>query len=106
MRSPSLSCLFVFLSALLAGVAYAKDDAQRAQDAVIVRTLQRLPGVDLGTKPEAKAALLRHLATINGTDSYFDLIEKFNLRDMSPELLRLATEPAESALGVKAARLL
>ena len=106
MRLPLLSCPSVFLSILLAGVAYAEDDAQRAKDAVIVRTLQRLPGVDLSTKPEAKAALLRHLATINGTDSYFDLIEKFNLRDMSPELLRLATEPAESALGVKAARLL
>jgi putative heme-binding domain-containing protein len=107
MHSSLLSCLFVLFLATASDVSRGEDDeAQRAKDAVIVRTLQRLPGIDLSTKPEAKAALLRHLATIQGTDAYFELIEKFKLRDASSELLRLATEQAESTPGVRAARLL
>lgn len=106
MRSVKSNLFFVFFVAICASTSRGDDEAQRAKDAVIVRTLQRLPGVDLSTKPEAKAALLRHLATMQGTDAYFDLIEKFNLRDSGQELLRLATEHADSTVSVKAARLL
>jgi putative heme-binding domain-containing protein len=106
MSSPHFSCLFVFFLAISAANAQNADDAQRAKDALIVRTLQRLPGIDLSTKPEAKAALLRHLDTIPGTDAYFDLIEKFNLREASQALLRQALEDSDSTLGVKAARML
>jgi putative heme-binding domain-containing protein len=86
--------------------AGADDDAQRAKDAVIVRALMRLPGIDLSAKPEAKAALLRHLSTIKGTDAYFELIEKFKLREVSPELLEIAVESPDISTAVKAARLL
>jgi putative heme-binding domain-containing protein len=84
----------------------AEDDAQRAKDAIVVRALMRLPGVDLSAKPEAKAALLRHLKTMKGTDQYLELVEKFKLRESSNELLRLALEQSDSTLGVKAAGLL
>ncbi|HEX5106398.1 MAG TPA: c-type cytochrome [Pirellulaceae bacterium] len=80
--------------------------AQRAKDALIVKTLLRLPGVDLSAKPEAKAALLRHLETLAGTDQYLELVEKFNLREAKDELLKLAVEQGESTAGVKAAGLL
>ena len=98
-------CLFVILSAALVGRTRA-DDAQRAKDAIVVRTLLRLPGVDLSTKPEAKAALLRHLETIRGSEQYLDIVEKFKLREKKEELLRLVLELPDSALGVKAAGLL
>src|SRR4029079_18000928 len=84
----------------------AEDDAQRAKDAIVVRALMRLPGGDLSAKPEAKAALLRHLETVNGTEQYLELVEKFKLRESSNELLRLALEQSDSTLGVKAAGLL
>ncbi len=101
------SCLFVFFVAIASAAnAQNADDAQRSKDALIVRTLQRLPGIDLSTKPEAKAALLRHLETITGTDAYFDLVEKFNLADASPALLRQALGDSDSTLAVKAARML
>ena len=80
--------------------------AQRAKDARIVRTLLRLPGVDLADKPEAKAALLRYLAEQKGTDEYLQIAEKFSLRETKDELLRLAIEQADGTLGVKAAGLL
>jgi putative heme-binding domain-containing protein len=94
------------LLALSPAALLADDAAQRAKDAVIVRTLLRLPGIDLSSKPEAKAALLRHLETIRGSEQYLELVEKFKLRETSEELLRLALEHSESTLGVKAAGLL
>jgi len=91
------------MAAVRAGVA---DDALRAKDAIVVRALMRLPGVDLSAKPEAKAALLRHLETVKGTEQYLELVEKFKLREVKEELLRLAWEHPDSTLGVKAAGLL
>src|SRR5207248_776372 len=91
---------------LFAATTTAEDDAQRAKDAIIVRALLRLPGVDFSAKPEAKAALLRHLKTVKGSEQYLELVEKFKLREASEELLRLAVEQSDSTLGVKAAGLL
>jgi len=99
-----IHCLLVFLVAILP--AAAQDDAQKAKDALIVRTLLRLPGIDLSAKPEAKAALLRHLETLKGTEQYLDIADKFQLRETKDELLKLAVEHGDSSLGVKAAGLL
>ena len=95
--------LVVFFAA---APATAQDDAQKAKDALIVRTLLRLPGIDLSAKPEAKAALLRHLETLKGTDEYLDIAGKFQLQETKDELLRLAIDQGDSSLGVKAAGLL
>jgi putative heme-binding domain-containing protein len=99
---------FVIVSVCLAVPACAEDvsPAQRTKDALIVKTLQRLSNVDLSDKPEAKASLLRHLETLNGTDQYLELVEKFNLREAKDELLKLAVEQGEATAGVKAAGLL
>lgn len=96
----------IFLVLLVAQALRAQDDAQRAKDARIVRTLLRLPGVDLADKPEAKAALLRYLAEQKGTEEYLQIAEKFSLRETKEELLRLAIEQGEGTLGVKGAGLL
>jgi putative heme-binding domain-containing protein len=95
----------VFFVVLLS-LGHADDDVQRAKDAIVVRALARLPGIDLSTKPDAEAALLRHLETIKATDSYFDLIEKFKLRELGAQLLQIAAEASDSTIAVKAARLL
>lgn len=101
MRTAAI-CLLLLVPLALA----AQDEAQKAKDALIVRTLLRLPGVDLSTKPEAKAALLRHLETLKGTEQYLEIAEKFQLRETKDELLKVAVEQADSSLGVKAAGLL
>jgi putative heme-binding domain-containing protein len=110
-RKGAERCWFVGLCLLLCASApprelSADDAAQRAKDAIVVKALLRLSGVDLSTKPDAKAALLRHLETIRGSDQYLDIVAKFKLRECSEELLRLAIEQPESTLGVKAAGLL
>src|SRR5438067_4219290 len=91
---------------LFAATTTAEDDAQRAKDAIVVRALLRLPAVDLSAKPEAKAALLRHLKTVKGSEQYLELVEKFKLREAKDELLRLALERSDGTLGVNAAGLL
>src|SRR5437660_9843879 len=103
MRTISLSYFFVFFLVGAPLFLQAEDDAQRAKDAIVVRALLRLPGVDFSAKPEAKAALLRHLKTVKGSEQYWELVEKFKLREASEELLRLAVEQSDSTLGVNAA---
>jgi len=100
------SCIFVLVVATCCPAASAQDDAQRAKDALIVRTLLRLPGVELSQKPEAKAALLRYLDNQKGTEKYLEIVEKFGLRETKDELLKVATQQADGTLGMKAAGLL
>src|SRR5438094_7200726 len=106
MRFALLSCPFVFFVVIHMATLRGDDDGQRAKDAIVVRALMRLPGVDLSAKPEAKAALWRHLETVKGSEQYLELVEKFKLLEAKDELLRLALEQADSTLGVKAAGLL
>src|SRR5438552_3167011 len=106
MRLFARLCLIASLMFAPAVVLRAEDDAQRAKDAIVVKTLLRLPGIDLSTKPEAKAALLRHLATIRGSEQWLEIVEKFKLRELKDDLLRLALEQSEGTLGVKAVGLL
>jgi putative heme-binding domain-containing protein len=105
---PSVLIAALLIFAVFGGGANAEEvsPAQRAKDALIVKTLLRLSNVDLSAKPEAKAALLRHLETLQGTEQYLELVEKFTLRETKAELLKLAMEQGESTAGVKAAGLL
>src|SRR4051812_37113049 len=100
-----------FLAAvlLISLPGYAEDagDAQRAKDDRIVQTVLRLPGFDLNSKPEAKAAVLRHLTRIQGQDKYFEIVDKLNLAsDVAPDLLKQALANPESNAGVNCAGLL
>src|SRR5687768_5863822 len=90
----SLPIAALLIVGMFGGRASAEEvsPAQRAKDALIVKTLLRLKNVDLSEKPEAKAALLRHLESLHGTDQYLELVERFALREVKDELLNLAIE--------------
>lgn len=105
-RSVPIAILLAFAVRPWGASAEEASPAQRAKDALIVKTLLRLPGVDLSAKPGAKAALLRHLETLKGTEQYLELVERFSLRETGDELLKLAVEQSEVTAGVKAAGLL
>jgi putative heme-binding domain-containing protein len=102
--------LFLGTLAVLACVslAYAAEPSplQRAKDSRIVSTLMRLSNVDLSDKPAAKAALLRHLETHQGTEKYLEIVEKFQLAETKDEILKLALANSDNTLGVEATRLL
>jgi putative heme-binding domain-containing protein len=96
--------LLLFASSCLADEA---DDAQRAKDERVVQTVLRLTGFDLNSKPEAKAAVLRHLGRIEGDEKYLEIVDKLNLAaDAAPGLLRQALARPDSSLGVNCVGLL
>jgi len=100
--------LFAVLFCLCLAPLFAQEvtDATRAKDARRVKALLRLENVDLETLPEAKASLLRHLATIHGSDEYIELVRRFQLKDAQPDLLRLVIEKGEETVGVEAMKTL
>ncbi|WP_254510132.1 c-type cytochrome [Anatilimnocola floriformis] len=97
-----------FALLLFASQAFSQevDEATRAKDARRVKALLRLENVDLDTLPEAKASLVRHLETIQGTDEYLELIRRFKLKAAVPQLVKLAIDKGEETLGVEAAKTL
>jgi putative heme-binding domain-containing protein len=66
----------------------------------------RLPGVDLESRSDLKAAVLRHMEQHKGTERYVELADKLNVRAAAPELLRLAIDSPDTTLGVTAAGVL
>lgn len=72
-----------------------------------MQTVLRLPGFDLNSKPEAKAAVLRHLSRIEGQEKYFELVDKLHLvAEVEPTLIKQAIAAPESNVGVNCAALL
>lgn len=105
---PRIGCGW-FLSLILvlaagASPALAQDDP--ARDALIVETLLRLESFDLEAKPKTKAAVLRYLAANPGSEPFFKLIERFQIKDAADQLLELAVAKSTETEGVKAAELL
>ena len=84
--------------------APATSDEQRAKDDLFIETLSRLEGVDINANEKLKTRLLAVLGRNKGTSAYVEMAARFNLRDLSDELVKLAVEkPADSA-GVAAAK--
>ena len=99
--------LLLIFVAPLSLAADDADDAQKAKDERVVQTVLRLPGFDLNSKPETKAAVLRHLNRIEGEEKYFELVDKLKLAgDVAPGLLKQALANAESNVGVNCLALL
>ena len=95
----------VALVALVA-VVVADDDPQALQDATIIETLLRLENFDLESSAKGKAAVERYLKRERGSDRYFELIEKFEIKSAADDLLALAVEKPGETAGVRAAQLL
>jgi putative heme-binding domain-containing protein len=100
-------CSLLFLLVALPLPGDEANEAQRAKDERIVQTVLRLPGFDLNSKSDAKAAVLRHLGRIEGQDKYFEIVDKLNLAaDVAADLLKQALASPESNAGVNCASLL
>ncbi|MCX7402701.1 MAG: c-type cytochrome [Planctomycetia bacterium] len=81
-------------------------DANPEKDALVVETLLRLETFDLDSKPKTKAAVLRHLKAHPASESFFQLIERFGIKDAGDVLLELAIATPGETVGVRAAELL
>ena len=80
--------------------------ADESRDALIVETILRIEGFDLAGSTKAQGAVERYLKNNWAGERYLDLIERFELRDEAPGVLRLALERVDSPAGAEAASLL
>lgn len=98
-----LAGVVLFLAAWVTP-AGAADSAGRGS--VQVEALNRLKGLDLEANPAVKAAVLRALQSLRGTETFVELVRDFGVREEDEALLDYAlAHPRESA-GVEAMRLL
>ena len=77
-----------------------------ARDKLIVESLLRLKGVTIDGKPNLQSAVLRHAATVRGSAVYFQLVERFRIKQLDDDLFLLALEKHSSSEGVQAATIL
>lgn len=84
--------------------APAISDEQRAKDDLFIETLSRLEGVDINANEKLKTRLLAVLGRNKGTSAYVEMAARFNLRDLSDELVKLAVEKPTDSAGVAAAK--
>ena len=99
-----LPTLLIVCMSLASACADEVDEATRAKDARRVKALLRLENPQLSE--DAKASVQRYLRTKKGTEEYLSVVAKFQIKEATEELVRLAVEDAEGTLGVEAARLL
>jgi putative heme-binding domain-containing protein len=98
----SILCLFAFAMATTA----TAQESTPERDALIVETLLRLDSFDLEAKPKTKDAVLRYLKANPGSEPFFHVIERFQIKAAAEELLELAIAKPSDTAGVKAAELL
>lgn len=76
------------------------------QAQITALALHHLGDKSLLKLPKVEAALQRALTTADGTQRFVDLVGKYELLDQNKELLELAIEKPDSAVGVEAVKLL
>lgn len=76
-----------------------------ADPALAALTLATLDTSGVSTRPEVRNALRSTLDALAGTQQFVDLVRKYEVRDRSDELVRLAIAQPEESIGVDAARL-
>jgi putative membrane-bound dehydrogenase-like protein len=83
-------------------------DLSRTQQVAFVRgeALNRIGNIDFNKHPEYKNALNQILDSQEGTLQYITLVDKFNLEERYPQVLKLAQSKPDSQEGVAAATLL
>jgi len=97
---------WIILIGLISASAVADEYPQRDQDETIVQTVLRLENFDLSSSEKGKTAVLRYLKHNVGSESFFQLLRKYELPEADELLLQLAAEQPNETAGVEAARML
>ncbi|QEG34629.1 PVC-type heme-binding CxxCH protein [Bythopirellula goksoeyrii] len=71
---------------------------------VVVEILDRLPKFDITKSPHTKGAVKAYLDSQRGTDQYFQLIRRYQLREYQDDLLAQIISPEDDQTSVEAAR--
>jgi len=100
---PRIILLFILA---LATTTFADDAEQRSNDQIFIETLLRIENIDLIAAPKLKTKLLGVLERNRGSETYVELVARFNLRELNDELFALALARPNDSAGVSAAKLL
>lgn len=76
------------------------------KDKLIIETVLRLKNFDLESSASAKAAVMRYLRAEQGSDRYFELIERFQPAEIADSLVQYSIANASKTGGVRGAELL
>ena len=104
-----MKCTALIILLALTTITLADDDSdaqQRSKDQVFIETLSRIENINLEASPRLKERLLGVLERNRGSETFVELIARFNLRDQSEELFNQAIAKPNDSAGVAAARLL
>ncbi|MGI8603694.1 MAG: PVC-type heme-binding CxxCH protein [Verrucomicrobiales bacterium] len=73
----------------------------------MVQVIQKLPSFNYASASEAiKGAINQHLSGRRGAPDYFDIVDRFNVRDEKEALLKLARDKSDENPGASALKLL
>lgn len=96
-------------SILFSNVLVYSDEGNSAldpKDKLIVQTVLRLKDFNLESSTKAKAAVLRYLRAKQGTDQYFELIERFKPTEIADDLVTFCLAHSNETSGVRGTELL
>ncbi len=99
--------LSVFLATCaVGGPSWSTERSAADADAIVVRALQRMEGVDLDDYPDAAAAVTRHINRRVGQSDFVDLVRRFKPAGVEPALLQTVLNPGDDSASVAAAKIL
>ena len=108
MRPLSTTFLHSFLSLMLLPATLLGEEPGDVtpKDKLIIETVLRLKNFDLESSAPAKAAVMRYLRAGEGSDRYFELIERFQPAGIADSLINYSIDNASDTGGVRGAELL
>ncbi|MEQ9439014.1 MAG: HEAT repeat domain-containing protein [Cyclobacteriaceae bacterium] len=76
------------------------------QEEITLLALNHIATERVKHSPQLKSALQTSLNKVKGSEAYIELVKRYELKDHQPELLALAIEKSDEAVGAEAAKLL
>ncbi|MEM6843163.1 MAG: PVC-type heme-binding CxxCH protein [Bacteroidota bacterium] len=76
------------------------------QEEITILALNHIDTERVKRSPQLKTALQTSLDKLQGSDTYVELVKRYELKEYQPALLALAMEKPEESAGVEAAKLL
>ena len=76
------------------------------QEEITILALNHIDTERVKRSPQLKTALQTSLDKLQGSETYVELVKRYELKEYQPALLALAMEKSEESVGVEAAKLL
>ena len=96
----------MLLSTVSATTALAQSDLRARNDAIIVRSIERMQGYDYSNDQHVMDAIERHINRKDGTAEYLRLVKRFRPEGFSKNLEKMLLSNVDDSIKVEAAGML